>query len=181
MRKLLVFLSILAIASTASALPYFTVDAADQKDHYQPSDWITIQLVDSNVIGFGIDAITDGGMGGMSSNHIFNYGFGYHNIEAENSNGMLVEYMGAAVTIDPPIPVTGVLYSFEYHIPQATESTIITISSFADGDDYLEPYFVYFGGGEYEGPVSEVTIHVVPEPTTIVLLGLGGLLMRLRK
>lgn len=181
MKKLLVLMLVFAMASGASALPYFTVDAADYKDHYQSSDVITINLVDEGVIGFAIDAITDFSAGGTASGpQTFHPGFGFSKAGALNYEGMLVAFASASVTMVPPVGQSGVLYSFEYHVPDVTISTIIEIGTFYDDDNWLAPELYYVGGG-MTNEFMPAVIHVVPEPTTIVLLGLGGLLLRRRK
>jgi hypothetical protein len=40
---------------------------------------------------------------------------------------------------------------------------------------------LYNSGGDYVTPDDRITIHQVPEPATIALLGLGGLLLKRRK
>ena len=73
-------------------------------------------------------------------------------------------------------PFPAVLYEFEYSIPDIMWSTIITIS--------LEGLSLKNLG--YNDPVpyytqSPLEIHLaVPEPATVLLFGLGGLLLRKR-
>jgi hypothetical protein len=188
MKKLLIFMLVLGMASMAVAVPVFRVDPCDRQDNYEYSDVITIQLVDTNVLGFSIDAIVDvicptGGIAGgtAAEPQVFNAGFGAIMPGALDVNAHLVDYMFASVTSLPPVAVSGVLYSFEYHVPDVPFSTLICIDSFAGGE-YWSPLFQYSGAPDYEGPVTMLTcIHVVPEPATMLLLGLGGLLLRRRK
>jgi len=192
MKKLLIFVLVLGMASIAGAVPVFQV--VDPCDHYRPSDVITIALVDTGVISFSIDAIVDAicidpeppiiPAGGYAAEpQIFNAGFGSTFPGVLNVRGNLVEYVQASITSVPPVPVSGILYTFEYHVPEVPASTLICIESLTGGPNgYWAPYFTYVGGGEYEGPVEMLEcIHVIPEPATIALLGLGGLLLRRRK
>jgi len=181
MKKLLIFVLVLGMASMALAVPVFQVDPCDAKDFYMPSDMITIQLVDTDVLTFSVDAIVDNAGGTAAEPQTFNAGLGFTIPGALNVGGHLVEYVQASITTVPSVPVNGVLYTFEYHVPNVPASTWIVISSFADGDLYWDPYFTYKTQPDYEGSVGEVAIHVIPEPATIALLGLGGLLLRRRK
>ena len=51
-----------------------------------------------------------------------------------------------------------------------------------DGTPFNIQYGAYESGGEYEPPTKEhINLHVVPEPATMLLFGLGGLMLRRRK
>jgi hypothetical protein len=183
-KKLMIFMLVLGMASMAWAIPYFQVAAVDERDHFTPSDVITIELRDNNpvsVAGFMIDWITDTdgavALGTASEPQLFHSSFASTWPGILNSNGMLVEYLSAALGDAPP---NKVLYTFEYHIPCVCPSTIIEIQTKWDGVNWWIPWFDYTDGSHYEGAVIPVLIHMVPEPTTIALLGLGGLAL-LRK
>ncbi|MBN1391534.1 MAG: PEP-CTERM sorting domain-containing protein [Sedimentisphaerales bacterium] len=161
----------------ASAVPILRV--ANPQEHYAPSEIITIELYDPDtVIGMSFDAIMDDAGGVASEPQTFNTGLNLTQPGALNEGGHLVEYVFANSTTGG---ASGVLYTFDYHVPEVPVSTIITIGSYADGDLYWEPYFDYLSGEMYEGPLGSVAIHVIPEPATIALLGLGGLLLRRKK
>lgn len=182
MKKLMVLMMVLGTASAAFGVPYFQIDPADYKDHYLPSEVITINIVDVNVLGISIDAIVDGGIGGTAQEpQTFHPNLNLTNAGVLNIGGHLVEYVFANTTIGG---ASGVIYSFDYHVPDVQQSTIITIGTFSDGDLFWEPLFDYEGGSSYEGPIYMLqgqAIHVIPEPATVALLGLGGLLLRRHK
>jgi len=190
-RMLIGVLLVLTMTSWALATPYFA--ATPVKEHYMPSDWITINLVnpsgDLPVIGIMFDAIVDvicpGGAsaGGVAAEpQVFNVNFGTTMPGALNAHGMLVEYMFANDTTLPARGAVGILYSFQYHVPDVPASTLICIESYSDGYDWYDPLISYKDGTTYEGPIEMLEcIHVIPEPATMLLLGLGGLLLRRRK
>jgi hypothetical protein len=183
MKKLLIFCIVITMTQYAFAIPCFRIAPEDAKDHYMPSEWITIQLVDENVRGFAIDAITDNGglpqLGVAGSGHV-NVAFGYRQDGEMNYEGMLAAYVAGESTTVPPTPVSGVLYSFEYHLPDVPLSTIVTIGTFYDDDLWLIPYVGYIDGSYYEGDFIPAVLHL-PEPATLALLGLGALMLRRRK
>lgn len=183
MKKLLIFCVALSMSQLALALPYFRVDPADAKDHFMPSDVITIQLWDNQPVrSFYIEAITDNGIGGIAAEpQLFNGGFDFTMPGTLNYDGKLVVYVAAGVTMPAgPFPV-GFLYSFEYHVPDVPMSTIVSIETFADGDLYLLSYIDYADGSFYEGHIDGPVLHYIPEPATLALFALGALLLRRHK
>jgi len=181
MKKLLIFCAVLSMTSLALAAPYFRVDPADTMDHYVPSDWITIQLYDSGQVDlFSIDAISDGGVGGIAAEPQWIAPFGLQKFGALNYDGKLVVGLLGSITSTSEPPQTGVLYSFEYHIPDVPMSTIISIGTFTDNEYYYDPEIMYRDGSVYNAPIEGFVFHT-PEPATLGLLGLGALLLRRRK
>jgi hypothetical protein len=194
MKKLvLMLIMVFGIASTAWATPYFDVNAVDKKDHYQPSDWITIDLInpaqDLPVLSVTVDAITDnpGGVAiGMSGEpNVFNSNFTTQFPGKYNVDGLLVEYMGASDATVPARGAVGYLYSFEYHVPDVPFSTYLSIMTYDDEEgegNWYKAEIVYQDGIHWIGTIEmPEPIHVIPEPATLALLGLGGLFLRRRK
>ena len=189
MKKLLIVFLVLAMASAASAYSVgFRVAPGDAGDHYTPSDTITIELYtdDPAIVGLLFDAIGDSSAGGAATTPlVLHSNFTTVALEGDvaNSGDVLIEYMSATAGLTAQ--ATGILYSFEYHVPTATASTDITIGDYYDDEDYLaaevENLSGTIYGPEYTDDICDVTIHIIPEPATIVLLGLGGLLLRRKK
>jgi hypothetical protein len=184
MKKLVSLLLILAITSVASALTVsYQVDPV--KDHYEPSEVITVTVVaDAECIGAAIGAtVSDGGTAqdplylAPELSVLANPG------TIVNAGGVLVEFMsGSAPFGAAGVAAGNVIWSFEFHVPDVPPSTIITIDDLTDMA-HVPPYTTSFmdAGFNMVDDVVPVQIHVIPEPMTIALLGLGGLLLRRRK
>jgi len=193
MKKFLVLGVVLALSSSAMAgLVELTI--VDPLPSYEPSTTITIQVYATEFytdypydsIGFmdiasmssDVDAIAANpslhtalavGEGGTSSAG-----------DIINEEGILIQDIHGGIEQGDLVgvyPFPAVLYEFELHIPDLPYSTIITITM--DG--------LVIKNLGYNDPVPDYTaintleIHVVPEPMTIALLGLGGLFLRRRR
>jgi len=181
MKKLLITLVLLTMAVAANAGNVgFQVAAGDAKDSYLPSDIITIEIFSLiDTFGITMDAIGDGGAGGVASAPlVLNAAYTSFPLVGDitNTGGTLIEGVLGATAVG--LPATGVLYSFEYHVPDVPPSTIIEIGpAFPYGWEMNE---VTIAAGASVVPDS-LLIHVIPEPMTIALLGLGGLFLRRRR
>jgi hypothetical protein len=187
MKKLVSLLLIMAITSVASAITVsFEVDPQDAKADYVPSEVITIRVIaDIECIGASLGAATTDN-GGEAREPLY--------LAPEltvlpavgtivNAGGVLVEFMsGSAPFGAAGVAAGATIWSFEYHVPDVPPSTIITIDDLTDMG-HVPPYMTSFMGADFSmtDDVGAVQIHVIPEPMTIALLGLGGLLLRRRK
>jgi len=186
MNKLLSIFLVLAMASVASATAvWFVVDEADVKDDYAPSTVITINVVaDFDVAGLTIGAIasnygTAEAVGAVHANLSDLVWPG----NIVNTGGILITNVtGNMPLTGGPAPALEILYSFEFHVPDVPESTYIIIDDYTD---YGASIYTYIAGPGstplYVTDMTEAVIHVIPEPMTILLLGLGGLFLRRRK
>ncbi len=177
MKKLSILVLVLAMASSAWATLSWTVTPGQTS--YAPSDIITIGMVADYCVGqMSIDDIlTDNG--GTASNpalHLLLQTGQYSNGEVMNTGNLLIQDPYGQIgeySIDPIWPGE-VFWGFTYHVPDVPASTIVTIS--ATGVFIMDEWAM-----DYDDSIKPLEIHVVPEPATIALLGLGGLLLRRRK
>jgi len=145
-----------------------------------PGETVTVSIF-SDVITDHIrmDRISDDG-GGFASNLFLNPGY-IHPLNAGipiNMGGVLIEGFSSEQAPDTPA-ISGVLYSFDYTVNfGAFEGQLISIFADPSGGAVNQIYAYLPTGWEYVTPES-LTLTVIPEPTSFLLVGLGGMLLRI--
>ena len=95
-----------------------------------------------------------------------------------NTGGILIEGVNSGMLPDFPA-VAGILYSFDYLVPQATLGHTITI--FGDPSrGAINQVWVDIGPGLEPVTPDSLTLTIIPEPCTLVLLGIGGFFLNPR-
>ena len=181
MKNLLILMLVLGLASVANAQTgTIRVDPQDAADSYYPSDIITIEIVADYGVGtLTIDDITTDTGGTASAPALgteIAAGYVVQPGTLVNAGGILVsDIAGDGGGAMGTVPAGNTVWTFEYHVPDVEEpSTYITIG--VNNINMTDQYY-----GNWVTDVGSVVIHVVPEPMTIALLGLGGLFLRRRR
>jgi hypothetical protein len=166
MKKLFIMILVLGISSAANAV-IIQVDG-QTGDAFDIGETAVISVVGediSNWIGYII--VEEGGAGALSdgiatelTGDPVQSGLTPH-IEAGWGNGYELTVAG---TQSFPVGI-GTLFTMNYSGALIDETATISL----------------FIAEDYVNPVSSVAVTVVPEPMTILLLGLGGLFLRRRK
>ena len=183
MKKLLIFMLVFVMASLASGAIEFGFDPSAAL----PGANLTIAFVADTgdlINSAYLALISDGGYGGTATPGAWNILMTVANDPGVNGSaygfgiGEIVAADGAAAL---GVGVDGLLYDFTYAIP--TDALVGSIITFSIGD--IEEYGLI--SGAYNNVGVEVAlpgalgVHVIPEPMTVLLLGLGGLFLRRRK
>lgn len=162
MKKLLVLILVLGMASAANAV-LIEIDSTE----VEQKATITVVSEDtSNWLGY---IIVEEGGAGLLSNAVV--------LPAAGNKASAIEYAEAgwgagyeltvASTAVPTDVVAGPHFTMDYITAGANIGDIAKILLYVDPD--------------FEVPVASVDVTVVPEPMTILLLGLGGLFLRRRQ
>ena len=180
MKKFLVLALVLSMATMANAGIVWQSSATE----VHPSDMLTISLVTTNaehVQGLELDAIVDGSSGTAATPLTLNSHFNFADVgQLVNSGGALIKWVNASDTTVGGDYATGTLYTFLYHVPTVPASTYITING-SNQTPYGDTVEIDFSDGTSIYSTQGLVIHVIPEPMTMSLLGLGGLFLRRRK
>lgn len=182
MKKLLVFLTVLAVAGVANAavIDILVNQAPWTGEDVKPSDIVTVTWVND------IAGVYGGGFGAFNisvSNGDLYEGTGWVNTTAlpilpgatlTAADAGFDVYLTGGTYMEVPL---GDMARFEFHVPDyKVESDYIIIDPDAGAWNNV---YAYPGTDD---PFPYVVLHVVPEPMTIALLGMGGLfLLRRRK
>jgi len=164
MRKLLILFLVLGVASTANAL-LIKVDDLEGVS-FEVDELTTITVVSEDTSSWlGYIIIEEGGTGSLENVAILDAAGDSASAGpyTEAGWGTGFELTAAATNNNPPIGV-GTQFSLDY---VGAIGDTATISLFVDP--------------EFTIPVASVNVTVVPEPMTIILLGLGGLFLRRRR
>ena len=186
MKNVFCLLIILAVGSVAPAATAW-LEIANPQDSYLPSDIVVIQIVTDAVdVADGASQISVGSIttdsGGTAQapwavNPGFDWAMFLNPGTVVNDGTTLITGMNGNIGFGSP-NVLGILASFEFHVPELPESSIITIDDFIEGSTLTNVLFPW--GSVID--LNPVEIHVIPEPATIALLGIGALsLLRRRR
>jgi len=173
----IILVAVILLGTSVSQATVVFFDTANPM--VMPGETISVAIF-STVITTQIrmDRISDADFGIASNLYLnpeYDSGGVFNEGTAVNSSGVLIE---GVLTLAPPGPpeVSGVLYSFDYLVPIAPPGHIISI--FADPSEGAINEISCFVDSSYVRLTPEsLTLTVIPEPATIVLLGIGGFLL----
>jgi len=172
MKKYVVAILVLCMASLATAGIQLSVNGQPAPDEITiaPSDWVSIDVMDDLLGGrpdfilytdvYGLADLKDPQLGNAAGNFPATFAGPYAG--TETANGIPQEFFVNQAWAVGTAPVPGVIFLFDLHCA-------------GPGDVLIELWDDRAG---YDAPVDTLIIHQVPEPATLAILGLGGLLLR---
>jgi hypothetical protein len=179
MRKVLVSVfAVLVLFSVSYGVTGFTVSGSTDAGTVNQGDTLSVAVISDAVSGgLSIFGVYDtGGAAGTVSSVVLNAGYDwadFTNLGAINTGSALIATTtGKTGIMSPKISVGAHLLSFDYLVP-----------------NQLGAWSIFGGTSQSTGAASNadgtalapLTMNIVPEPMTVVLLGLGGLFLRRRK
>ncbi len=176
--KTQLFLIIAAVILSGVSVSQAAVVFFDTADPMvEPGETISVSIFSTVATdSIRMDQISDADFGVASDLYLNpNYNSPLNEGSLVNTGGVLIEGVSTAMITAFPA-VSGVLYSFDYLVPMASPGHIITI--FADpSNDAVNYVLCDIGLGLTPITPESLSLTIVPEPTTIVLLAMGGLLL----
>jgi hypothetical protein len=181
MKKVLITLLVLGLASAANADLMFTIGGADAGDTVMPSDVLEVTGVDPVPQGAELYLVGFDGVTITGANLV--YGGSISSVMNADDYAAAIGYPdGASLIADLPsfgLPGATDLFAVtlaDGNIPQASLAGLMVDGiTMGDGEGRLD----MVDAGTF-AVLDSVNV-VVPEPMTIALLGLGGLFLRRRK
>ena len=185
MKKIFVSVLVLALAQMASAgVIELTIDGVLAPDEItlDPSDWIELDI-----------DLTSGKLGDYEIGMALT-GSDYGSLDFTDIAFPTVFYIPAKVGAPKPgyevIVTASQLFNPPFEVPKVLVNGImfhcdgkgtVTIKIVNVGSTGYTENFVFHPSYELDEVIDTLVIHQTPEPTTIALLGLGGLLLRRRR
>lgn len=188
MKKLLILMMVVSMASLASATLQISVDGnpepVDSEIIVAPSDIITLDIwTDTGLQPFqSADwaLVVDYNYGTITGGIANEIPGGFNSI-----GGAAPDVENGVLPMEPLAGIWGNLANLAFNPVEAGTVLIDGIKFHCEGPgDALVSLYAITSGVEFPGDavlMDSVLIHQVPEPMTMALLGLGGLFLRRRK